>query len=168
MRTINQFLLIPSTPHIVHEYIGSRVCNTKRGWISIYHSTYNVVIIRNKSCLKLREVMPGTYLPILEKPSWLQTTPASGEPNSSSHTVPHSPPIHTPTFPSLVTLPPPSRRTSPELQVPLQWVWVVDQYILLPMNTRYSSWELLVYMAVETRYCGGATLKKTWTLSYRT
>ena len=62
----------------------------------------------------------ASYLPFLENPSCLQTMLASSGPKSSSHTVPHSSPIHTPTLPSLGTLPP-SRRTSPELpQIPLK------------------------------------------------
>lgn len=61
------------------------------------------------NCIK--NILPATrpvythYIPELGNPNCEHTTVASGDPHESSHTVPHSSPLHTSTRPSLEVLP---------------------------------------------------------------
>ena len=59
-----------------------------------------------------------SLLPVYAYPSCLQTTVASVVSQESSHTVPHWSLMHTSTLPSY-WLEPPTRRTSPYVQLPL-------------------------------------------------
>ena len=58
-------------------------------------------------------------VPVVLKPSWRQTTRASGAPQKSSHTVPQASPKQSSTRPSYMLVPP-ARRRSPSAQRPYQ------------------------------------------------